>query len=512
LGGCLSIKSQSTSQRAPGVVSLEVAVCASDYNQSTYTTCRESNTAESDDVRLDADGQSPSLGQILVGFRVPDGSTGPASFLSDAQDVSFSRSESYTDKLDGLFPPGAGKHWEGYISTAKTFDPDVAATRQTSFRPEFSLPPEASGEPFVSPYRWRVVAGFRPLSNVGQSATPVSCSGIHFCADSPPNAEIPSDLQAAVSDFGVLPGTEATAGHGQTATASFPVRYLDTGGLGAQELRLTASTDLPGAGATPETGTLSIAPGATQTVRVTVPVPPGTPLGAYQVTLSAATGSPAVTRSNTATIHVVDRSAPGIRISTPAEGATFLLGASVGADYACTDEFNGSGVGSCSGPVPPGAPIDTGSVGPKTFTVNALDFAGNPAAASRTYTVVAPPPRRIVVTLAFAYRRARGLTRFTRLKVRRVPRGSRVRATCARKRSKCPRKARKAITKRRASGSVNLKRFLRVRLRPGTKITVRVTKRGSVGAVKILTVRRRKPPRIVDRCIPPGSKRVQRRC
>ena len=247
-------------------------------------------------------------------------------------------------------------------------------------------------------------------------------------------------------------------------------------------------------------------------VRVAVPVPRGTALGTYTVRLSAATGSPAVTRSNTATIRVVDRIAPGIRISTPAEGATFLRGASVRADYACSEEFNGSGLRSCGGPVPPGAPIDTGSVGRKSFSVNASDFGGNTAAASRSYTVVAPPPERIVVTLAFNFRRVRGLTRFTRLRVRRVPRGSRVRATCARKRKKCPRKARKAFSKRRASGSVNLKRFLRVRFRPGTKITVRVTKRGRIGAVKILTVRKRKPPRIVDRCIPAGSKRVQRRC
>lgn len=42
LSACLSLKSQTTSQRAPGVTSLRVVVCASDYNQSTYTTCDDS--------------------------------------------------------------------------------------------------------------------------------------------------------------------------------------------------------------------------------------------------------------------------------------------------------------------------------------------------------------------------------------------------------------------------------------------------------------------------------------
>ena len=67
-------------------------------------------------------------------------------------------------------------------------------------------------------------------------------------------------------------------------------------------------------------------PGSRSTVNVRVPVPAATPLGAYTVTLSAATGSPAVTRSNKATIQVVDRLAPTIRISIPAEGAKFRLG------------------------------------------------------------------------------------------------------------------------------------------------------------------------------------------
>jgi hypothetical protein len=46
----------------------------------------------------------------------------------------------------------------------------------------------------------------------------------------------------------------------------------------------------------------------------------------------------------------------------------------------------------------------------------------------------------------------------------------------------------------------------------GTRITVTVTKRNMLGAVKVLEVRRSKAPRITDLCLPPGAKRAQRRC
>lgn len=61
------------------------------------------------------------------------------------------------------------------------------------------------------------------------------------------------------------------------------------------------------------------------------------------------------------------------------------------------------------------------------------------------------------------------------------------------------------FTKRNARGTVSLKRFLRKTLRAGTVIEVRVTKPGTTGAVKRLTVRRGKNPTIATRCLPPGA-------
>jgi hypothetical protein len=66
----------------------------------------------------------------------------------------------------------------------------------------------------------------------------------------------------------------------------------------------------------------------------------------------------------------------------------FTLGQLVAADYSCTDAD--SGVRHCDGPVAPGQPIDTSSVGTKEFRVFAVDNAGNPVYKSAWYSVVFP--------------------------------------------------------------------------------------------------------------------------
>jgi hypothetical protein len=83
-----------------------------------------------------------------------------------------------------------------------------------------------------------------------------------------------------------------------------------------------------------------------------------------------------------------DITAPTITLTTPANGATYLLNQSVIAGYACQDEVGGSGLASCVGTVAAESVIDTSSVGAKSFTVNAADNAGNTNSAAVSYTVV----------------------------------------------------------------------------------------------------------------------------
>jgi hypothetical protein len=82
--------------------------------------------------------------------------------------------------------------------------------------------------------------------------------------------------------------------------------------------------------------------------------------------------------------YTVDKTGPSITITTPPAGASYPLGQVVNAGYSCSDS---SGVATCTGAVANGAPINTGSVGAKTFAVNATDALGNPATLTHGYTV-----------------------------------------------------------------------------------------------------------------------------
>ncbi len=83
-----------------------------------------------------------------------------------------------------------------------------------------------------------------------------------------------------------------------------------------------------------------------------------------------------------------DKTAPTIRLTAPADGASFKEGSSHLASYSC-DDTGGSRLNTCAGPVASGDPVDTSTAGEKTFTVHAVDFAGNVTDQTVHYTVVA---------------------------------------------------------------------------------------------------------------------------
>ena len=77
--------------------------------------------------------------------------------------------------------------------------------------------------------------------------------------------------------------------------------------------------------------------------------------------------------------------APTATIAAPVDGATYHVGQSVVADYACAD--TDSTIVSCDGPVADGAAIDTATPGAKTFTVDATDSDGGTGTAAASYSV-----------------------------------------------------------------------------------------------------------------------------
>ncbi len=83
----------------------------------------------------------------------------------------------------------------------------------------------------------------------------------------------------------------------------------------------------------------------------------------------------------------VDRKDPTITLTTPTSGAVYQLNKIVNAGYGCAD--TGSGLATCAGNVASLAPIDTASLGTKTFVVTAVDAVGNTASTTVTYTVAA---------------------------------------------------------------------------------------------------------------------------
>ena len=109
-------------------------------------------------------------------------------------------------------------------------------------------------------------------------------------------------------------------------------------------------------------------------------------LGEHSFTVEA---SDAAGNESSMTVHytVVDETAPAISLVTPSEGAVYGVGEQVLAAYSCTDEPGGSGLVSCTGSVAGGAPVDTGSVGAKSFTVSATDAAGNSSSQTVSYSV-----------------------------------------------------------------------------------------------------------------------------
>lgn len=107
------------------------------------------------------------------------------------------------------------------------------------------------------------------------------------------------------------------------------------------------------------------------------------PIGSTTVICSAADAAGNVSTHNF-TIIVRDTTAPSISIASPVN-ANYLLGQNVTANYNCADIA--SGVASCGGTAANGALIGTATTGAKTFTVTAIDNAGNTRTQTVAYTV-----------------------------------------------------------------------------------------------------------------------------
>jgi hypothetical protein len=83
-----------------------------------------------------------------------------------------------------------------------------------------------------------------------------------------------------------------------------------------------------------------------------------------------------------------------------------------------------------------------------------------------------------------------------------APRGSHVAVRC--RGGGCPRRLIRRVVPRRGPRIVRIGRLSRI-LRPGSRIEVRVTKKGFTGKYTRFVVRSNGAPRRSDRCLPPGT-------
>jgi hypothetical protein len=79
----------------------------------------------------------------------------------------------------------------------------------------------------------------------------------------------------------------------------------------------------------------------------------------------------------------IDKKAPSITITTPPNGASYLLNQPVTPSFICVDGGSGVTSANCVGPTS----VDTTYTGGHTFTVNATDNVGNLSSVSTNYTV-----------------------------------------------------------------------------------------------------------------------------
>lgn len=108
--------------------------------------------------------------------------------------------------------------------------------------------------------------------------------------------------------------------------------------------------------------------------------------------------------------------------------------------------------------------------------------------------------------MPFGYARFKPKTALTFLQVKGIPSGSTLTVRCIGKR--CP--VKKRFRKVNAKKTVTLKRFVNKSYPGGTKLEARVTKTGSVTAIRQIIIRKNKRPKTAKLCLTPGASKARK--
>jgi hypothetical protein len=333
LSGCVVIQGESAAQVnvIGNSVTVTTVLCAS--QAAAAPPCN--SKGNSGQAAVSGPNASAS-GQLLVGYRIPVGVTPPPTITSTVpttnQDgspgtatLTLSPSPSYTAGLNGLLPPPAGSTWVGYISENESYT--SAGPQSVTIAPTFGLPAGFAGQ-----FTWRTVVGYRPSIMTGDVTCPGPFPGVapsvipgqsSVCVDYPDAATIngaPNAMQ--IGDLAIQAPATPTISAGSSATLTFT--GLFTGGNpSASAFSVAASTTIPGA--TPAVPA-SFAPAANSSTALPVSfsIPASTPVGTYDVTVSATIAG--ITRSGTGHVTVKPSAAA---VATAKATATAKLTSSV---------------------------------------------------------------------------------------------------------------------------------------------------------------------------------------
>ena len=140
----------------------------------------------------------------------------------------------------------------------------------------------------------------------------------------------------------------------------------------------------------------------------------------------------------------------------------------------------------------------------RTLAVTGTFLAVAAAGAAAQTPPVLPP--LIAPTVAFSWERDAPPITFTSFRLKNLGDDSTVVVRClTASGDRCKGALRKAFRAEGVSGTVEVKRFVGRRIRPGRRLEARITKSGWKTVYKTVTVRRSGPPTILTECSEAGS-------
>jgi hypothetical protein len=311
LSGCVVIQSESALQAGVigNSVTVTTVICAS--QAAAAPPCNSPGLTSAYAVT----GPNASAGgQLLVGYRIPAGVAAPATISTTAPTtapdgsattatLTLTQNAAYTAGLAAIAPAPAGSVWVGYVSSTQKY---LASGQQSvTITPTFALP---AG--FTGAFTWRTVVGYRPATITGDVTCPGGFPGIMTspipgqvgaCVDFPDAGTIngpPSSY--ALGDLSIVAPVTPTISAGSSAALNFTGLFTGLNPAGGV-FAVAASTTIPGVTPT-VTPTFAPLANSSNTLAVSFAIPAATPLGTYDVTVSATVAG--ITRSGTGHITV----------------------------------------------------------------------------------------------------------------------------------------------------------------------------------------------------------------